>query len=471
MKVMSIVGTRPEIIRLSRVIHRLEAETSHWLVHTGQNWTRGCRMSSSPNSASPSPITGWTFRSPPSVRCSAGCSRLSNRCCCTSSLTPFSCSVTPTAAWRQSSPSESAFWCFTWRPATDALMRTCRRRPIARPGSLANYADESHLPDDLAAAERIYLTELLPGKIALDLARMHIGLGATTSSRLVLRTVASTCGLHGLFRRQQTWERAKASQILAGASGPIPLGRCRYARPRHITLIGASRSGTKLLRDALAQLAQVGRVPYDIGYIWRQGNEDLPSDILPPEQVSPRAQAFIGGFVNRYPSGGPATVIEKTVGNTLRIPVVTRVLPTPPISISCATASTSPNRPAGNGPRRAVSSTSSRRPVTSRCAWPPGTGSDSGNPLRAGGCAMTAASPAGVCATRTSSGTSSSRSVHASGAGPSPRHWQTSTGSACRSSRPAARRWWRTPRASWPGSRNWPDWTASRAGWRRSLAL
>jgi UDP-N-acetyl-L-fucosamine synthase len=38
MKVMTIVGTRPEIIRLSRVITRLEQETDHRLVHTGQNW-------------------------------------------------------------------------------------------------------------------------------------------------------------------------------------------------------------------------------------------------------------------------------------------------------------------------------------------------------------------------------------------------------------------------------------------------
>lgn len=40
MKVMTIVGTRPEIIRLSRVIHRLDATESieHVLVHTGQNY-------------------------------------------------------------------------------------------------------------------------------------------------------------------------------------------------------------------------------------------------------------------------------------------------------------------------------------------------------------------------------------------------------------------------------------------------
>lgn len=38
MKVMTIVGTRPEIIRLSRVITRLDREVDHRLVHTGQNW-------------------------------------------------------------------------------------------------------------------------------------------------------------------------------------------------------------------------------------------------------------------------------------------------------------------------------------------------------------------------------------------------------------------------------------------------
>lgn len=38
MKVITIVGTRPEIIRLSRVIHQLDAHTQHVLVHTGQNY-------------------------------------------------------------------------------------------------------------------------------------------------------------------------------------------------------------------------------------------------------------------------------------------------------------------------------------------------------------------------------------------------------------------------------------------------
>jgi UDP-N-acetylglucosamine 2-epimerase (non-hydrolysing) len=38
LKVVTVVGTRPEIIRLSRVIARLEEHCDHVLVHTGQNY-------------------------------------------------------------------------------------------------------------------------------------------------------------------------------------------------------------------------------------------------------------------------------------------------------------------------------------------------------------------------------------------------------------------------------------------------
>ncbi|MEM6473632.1 MAG: UDP-N-acetylglucosamine 2-epimerase, partial [Planctomycetota bacterium] len=38
LKVMTILGTRPEIIRLSRVMARLDQLVDHKIVHTGQNW-------------------------------------------------------------------------------------------------------------------------------------------------------------------------------------------------------------------------------------------------------------------------------------------------------------------------------------------------------------------------------------------------------------------------------------------------
>ena len=38
LKVMTVLGTRPEIIRLSRVMARLDSYADHRIVHTGQNW-------------------------------------------------------------------------------------------------------------------------------------------------------------------------------------------------------------------------------------------------------------------------------------------------------------------------------------------------------------------------------------------------------------------------------------------------
>jgi len=40
MKVMTILGTRPEIIRLSRIIEKLDSHSKHILVHTGQNFDK-----------------------------------------------------------------------------------------------------------------------------------------------------------------------------------------------------------------------------------------------------------------------------------------------------------------------------------------------------------------------------------------------------------------------------------------------
>ena len=38
LKVLTVVGTRPEIIRLSRLISKLDEYMNHILVHTGQNY-------------------------------------------------------------------------------------------------------------------------------------------------------------------------------------------------------------------------------------------------------------------------------------------------------------------------------------------------------------------------------------------------------------------------------------------------
>ena len=38
LKVLTILGTRPEIIRLSRILPKLDESFDHYILHTGQNY-------------------------------------------------------------------------------------------------------------------------------------------------------------------------------------------------------------------------------------------------------------------------------------------------------------------------------------------------------------------------------------------------------------------------------------------------
>ncbi|MGY2701579.1 sulfotransferase [Nocardioides sp. HB32] len=95
---------------------------------------------------------------------------------------------------------------------------------------------------------------------------------------------------------------------------------------RPVVLIGAARSGTKACRDALAIAAGVPAVPYDVGFVWRQGNESAPDDILAPALATPRIAGRVRRYLDRY-ADADGRVIEKTVGNTLRVPFVDAVVP------------------------------------------------------------------------------------------------------------------------------------------------
>ncbi len=106
-----------------------------------------------------------------------------------------------------------------------------------------------------------------------------------------------------------------------------PVARGADMSPRHVILIGAARSGTKMLRGALAAATGVGAVPYDVGYVWRYGNERAPDDVLDPAHVDDRSRRFIRKFVDGYADGETSTVIEKTVGNTMRVPFVAAMFP------------------------------------------------------------------------------------------------------------------------------------------------
>ncbi|MBD3305653.1 hypothetical protein GF339_04680 [candidate division KSB3 bacterium] len=97
-------------------------------------------------------------------------------------------------------------------------------------------------------------------------------------------------------------------------------------RYQPLILIGAARSGTKLVRDLIAHHPDVSKIPYDINYIWRLGNEHLPHDELSPDMLTPQIRRRIVRYCGRH-SEGNAVLIEKTVSNCLRIPFVHAVFP------------------------------------------------------------------------------------------------------------------------------------------------
>jgi len=93
-----------------------------------------------------------------------------------------------------------------------------------------------------------------------------------------------------------------------------------------LIIIGAARSGTKLLRDVIAAHPAVAKVPYDINYIWRMGNEGLAHDEIEPGMLTASNREHIRAQFFAY-AGDSHLLVEKTVSNCLRVPFVQAVLP------------------------------------------------------------------------------------------------------------------------------------------------
>lgn len=93
-----------------------------------------------------------------------------------------------------------------------------------------------------------------------------------------------------------------------------------------IILIGPARSGTKILRDTIATHPSINKVGFDINFIWKKGNEEVPHDCLEPEQARPEVSRFIRKYFQQQAGKAPF-LIEKTVSNALRIPFVLKVFP------------------------------------------------------------------------------------------------------------------------------------------------
>ena len=95
-----------------------------------------------------------------------------------------------------------------------------------------------------------------------------------------------------------------------------------------VFIIAAARSGTKMLRAALARSSELVDIPYDIDYIWKYRNYDIPHDELTPEHITPEVESFIKKqFAKLLARSKARRVLEKSVSNSLRVGFVRAIFP------------------------------------------------------------------------------------------------------------------------------------------------
>lgn len=95
-----------------------------------------------------------------------------------------------------------------------------------------------------------------------------------------------------------------------------------------LIIIAAARSGTKMLREVIAASPNVVDFPYDMNYIWKYRNYDIPHDELTSEHITPEIINFIRkNFEKRYKKTKSAIILEKSVSNSLRVKFVKEIFP------------------------------------------------------------------------------------------------------------------------------------------------
>lgn len=97
---------------------------------------------------------------------------------------------------------------------------------------------------------------------------------------------------------------------------------------RPVIIIAAARSGTKLLREVLAQSSMFAEFQYDMNFIWLYGNYNKKHDELLKSDLAPEIKTFIRNRFKKLLKNSSATrVLEKSVPNSLRVEFVRDVFP------------------------------------------------------------------------------------------------------------------------------------------------
>ena len=95
-----------------------------------------------------------------------------------------------------------------------------------------------------------------------------------------------------------------------------------------IIIVGAGRSGTKMLRSILTAHPDVVCFPREINYIWRYGNTNADTDELKPEHARPEVIQYIRNKFSKFSmKRNSAIIVEKTCANSLRVDFVHTIFP------------------------------------------------------------------------------------------------------------------------------------------------
>lgn len=87
-----------------------------------------------------------------------------------------------------------------------------------------------------------------------------------------------------------------------------------------VVIVGAARSGTKMLGNVFNQDSNVSYFG-EVNHIWRTGNENIPHDMLPLNQEN--VKEIRAKFEKNFKDG--TVLVEKTAANSLRLPLVKEV--------------------------------------------------------------------------------------------------------------------------------------------------
>ena len=96
-----------------------------------------------------------------------------------------------------------------------------------------------------------------------------------------------------------------------------------------VVVVGAGRSGTTMMREALSAHPDLVATDFEMNYLWRYGNARLPHDMLDPEQhfSQSKARYIRRALAKLLKESGKPRLVEKTVANVMRLRYVHAVLP------------------------------------------------------------------------------------------------------------------------------------------------